>query len=97
MAISLDEVKKLAELSRLELSDEELEKMRGEIGSILNYVEAIRQVPLPGGVSASPHLELENVMREDGEPHAPGAFTERLLKQAPRKDGKYLRVKKILG
>lgn len=97
MAISIDEVKKLAELSRIELSEEELEKMRGEIDSILEYVEAIREVPLPEGVSPSPHLALENVMREDGEAHEPGAYTEKLLSQAPQRDGKFLKVKKILG
>lgn len=97
MAISTDEVKKLAELSRIELSIDEIEKMRGEIDSILEYVDTIQKVPLPEGVSPSPHLALENVMRDDGEPHDPGLHTEKLLSQAPARDGKYLRVKKILG
>ena len=97
MAISLDEVKKLAELSRIALSEEEMEKMRGEIDSILEYVETIQKVPLPEGVSPSPHLALENVMREDGEPHEPGVYTEKLLSQALRREGDYLKVKKILG
>ena len=97
MAISLDEVKKLAELSRIKLGDEEMEKMRGEIDSILEYVETIQKVPLPDGVSPSPHLALENVMREDGEPHTPGAYTEAMFSQAPKRDGAFLKVKKILG
>lgn len=97
MAISLDEVKKLVHLSRIELSDAELETMRGEIDSILRYTETIQHVPLPGGVSTSPHLELENVMREDGAVHAPRAYTEKMLAQAPRREGRFLKVKKILG
>jgi len=97
MGISFDEVKKLAELSRIELSGDELEKMRGEIDAILSYVEVIQNVDLPEGVAASAHLPLENVMREDGEPHAPGAYTEVMLSQAPKRDGRFLKVKKILG
>ncbi len=94
--ISADEVKKLADLGRVALSDEEVEKLRGEINSILAYVDVIQKVTLPEHPAASVHLALENVMREDGEPHETGAFTEALLAQAPRRDGNYLKVKKIL-
>ncbi len=43
------------------------------------------------------YLDIENVMREDADPHAADAFTDALLAQAPRKEGRYLKVKKILG
>lgn len=97
MAISLDEVKKLAELSRIELSDEEMEKMRGEIDSIISYIDTIQKVDLPDVPESSAYFDEVNVMREDDEPHAPGIFTETLLKQAPRTERKFLKVKKILG
>lgn len=97
MAISLDEVKKLALLSRIELSDAECTTMQSEIEAILSYVETIQQVPLSGNDDASPHLPLQNVMRDDGDAHAPGAFTEALLSQAPRREGALVKVKKILG
>lgn len=97
MAIALDEVKKLAHLSRLALSDAELEGLRKDIDSILAYVAVIQKVEVPSGVSPSPHLPLENVMREDGGVHAPGAYTEKMLAQAPRREGRFLKVKKILG
>ena len=97
MSVSVDDVKKLAALARIELSDEEVEKLCGEIDSILAYVDTIREVELPEGVAPSPHLALENVMREDGEPHAPGRYTEKMLNQAPRRDGAFVKVKKVLG
>lgn len=97
MAISKGDIQKLAELSRIELSGEELEKLQGDVDSILSYIDAIQQVELPEGVSVSPHLDLENVMREDGEPHEPGIFTEKMLSQAPRREGNFMQVKKILG
>ena len=97
MSISKDEVKKLAELSRIEFSESELKILQKEIDSILEYVDVIQKVDLPDGVAPSPHLALENVMREDGEPHEPGIYTEKMLSQAPRRKGNFVEVKKILG
>lgn len=37
-----------------------------------------------------------NVMREDGEPHESGLYTEKLLSAAPQREGQYIKVKKIL-
>ncbi len=97
MAISVDEVKKLAELARLALTDEEVAKMQKDIESILSYVGTIQQVTLSASDDPSPHLALENVMREDDEPEAGNTYTEDLLNQAPRREGRFVKVKKILG
>ncbi len=96
MPISTDDVKRLAELARLYLTDEEVEKMRSEIESILEYVATIQKVPLPEGITTSPHLDLQNVMRPDGEPHETGAHTEDVVAQFPDREGNFLKVKKIL-
>ena len=95
--ISADEVKKLAHLGRLALSDEEITKLQAEITSILAYVDTIQKVELPEGSSASAHLEIENVMREDEHPHEVGKYTKDLLAQMPHREGDYLKVKKILN
>lgn len=97
MSVSTHDVKKLADLARLALTDEEVEKLRGEIESILSYVDTIQKVSLPEGITKSPHLDLQNVMRADGEPHESGKHTTDLVDQFPDKDGNYLKVKKILG
>lgn len=97
MAISTDDIKKLAELSRLALTDAEVEKLRGEVESILSYVAAIQEIPLPEGVAVSPHLDLKNVMREDENPHETGLYTKDIVDQFPDSEDGYLRVKKILG
>jgi len=97
MAISTADVRKLAELSRLALTDAEVEKLRTEIESILAYVDVVQKIPLPEGVAASPHLDLKNVMREDENPHETGLYTKDIVDQFPDTEGNYLRVKKILG
>ncbi len=97
MAVSTDDVKKLAELSRLALSDAEVEKLRTEIESIVSYIDTVQKVPMPEGVNASPHLDIVNVMRPDGVPHEGGVHTKDITDQFPDSENGYLRVKKILG
>lgn len=94
--ISEDDVRKLAGLARLALTDEEVKKMQTEISSIIAYVDVIQKVELPATPDPSPYLELENVLREDVNPHESGIFTDALVEQFPKKDGNYLEVKKIL-
>jgi len=94
--VSADDVKKLARLSRLALTEAEVEKLQKEIGSILTYIDTIQKVVLPEKPASSAYLDIENVMREDGAPHESAAFTDDLLAQAPRREGNYLKVKKII-
>ncbi len=95
--ISSDDVKKLARLSRLSLTDEEVKRLEGEMDSIIAYVDIVQKIPTPDASSGSVYLDIENVMREDAEAHPARAYTEKLTEQFPRRDGDYLKVKKILG
>lgn len=97
MAVSLDEVKKLAELSRINLTDEELVKMQEEFDAILSYVATIQNIELSESDNPSPHLDMVNVMREDTNPDDGGVYTEDVLEQAPERDGRFIKVKKILN
>lgn len=90
-----EEVKKLAALARISISDEELAAFTKEFDSILAYVGQLEKLELPKMGDEKP--PLRNVMREDGEPHETGAFTERLVAQFPKKDGTYLEVKQIIS
>ncbi|MBV9349464.1 MAG: Asp-tRNA(Asn)/Glu-tRNA(Gln) amidotransferase subunit GatC [Patescibacteria group bacterium] len=94
--ISDEDVQKLALLSRVALTPEERARMQKEMVSILAYIDTVQKVPLAGTHAPSPYLGNENVMREDADPHAPGIYTETLLSQAPRREGNYLKVRKIL-
>jgi aspartyl/glutamyl-tRNA(Asn/Gln) amidotransferase C subunit len=93
--VTLEEVKKLASLSRLSVPEAELEGLRKDIDGILAYV---RQIKGTSGLEETKRAldTVHNVMREDGKPHPRGAFTETLLSAAPQREGQYLKVKKIL-
>jgi len=89
-----EEVKKLAALARIRVEDSELEKFTREFDAILAYVSQLEKLELPSAGSEKP--ALRNVMREDGEPHAGGEYTEKLAKQFPQREGDALSVKQII-
>lgn len=83
MADDID-IKKLADLARVDLDDDTATELKGNIADILSYVASVQEV---AGEEGEPHAgALRNVMREDGEPHAPDAFREALLREAPAVD-----------
>ncbi|MFA6338847.1 MAG: Asp-tRNA(Asn)/Glu-tRNA(Gln) amidotransferase subunit GatC [Candidatus Paceibacterota bacterium] len=92
--ISTDEIKKLANLARIKLSEEEVNNLRNEMDSIVGYVEQIQKVSAEVGEREVP--ENHNVMREDVDPHKSGINTEVLVEAFPKKDGNFNKVKKIL-
>ncbi len=90
------DVEHLAKLSRIAITDGEATALAGEITTILGYVSDINSI-----TGERPEVKevgaLNNVMRDDGDPHEPGLYTEDLLNAAPERDGQYVKVKKILG
>lgn len=90
-----EEVKKLASLARVKVEETELDKFTKEFDAILDYVSQLEKLDLPnsGERSVPP---LRNVMREDGEPHATGIYTERLAEQFPEREGDALVVKQVI-
>lgn len=91
---SADEVKKLAALARISVSDEALPKLAAEFESILAYVGQLDGLKLAGKKNERP--PVRNVLREDGEPHESGKYTEAITAQFPERDGDYLKVKQII-
>jgi aspartyl-tRNA(Asn)/glutamyl-tRNA(Gln) amidotransferase subunit C len=94
-----DEAKKLAELARSEVSDAELEKVAGEMGSILEYVDKIKSADISdfSAESRAENAAVRNVMVEDETSHEPGTNTEKLLAEAPEVQDDMVKVKKILN
>jgi aspartyl-tRNA(Asn)/glutamyl-tRNA(Gln) amidotransferase subunit C len=79
--IDREQVLHVARLARLELSEEEVEKMSSELSTILDHVERISELDLDGVEPTSHVVELENVLRAD-KPR-PSWPRERMLEQAP--------------
>ena len=92
--MDIQEVKKIAHLARLELTDEELKRFAGQLGSILGYVERLSKLPLEGVEPLTQVQALSNVMRPD-EPR-PSVDRETVLKEAPEPSKGFYRVPRIL-
>lgn len=79
--IDREQVLHVARLARLKLTDEEVERMAGELSGILEHVDRISQLDLDGVEPTSHVIALENVLRPD-EPR-PSWGREHVLGPAP--------------
>jgi aspartyl-tRNA(Asn)/glutamyl-tRNA(Gln) amidotransferase subunit C len=96
MATKIDEaqVRKVAKLARLELTDAEVGQFSGQLSAILDYVEKMNELDT-GAVEPLAHcLPISNVFREDHVKKSLG--TEKALANAPQTDGEFFKVPKIL-
>jgi aspartyl-tRNA(Asn)/glutamyl-tRNA(Gln) amidotransferase subunit C len=76
-----DQVLHVARLARLRLSEEEVDRMAGEMSTILGHVETMNELDLEGVEPTSHVVELQNVLREDVPREC--LPRERALEQAP--------------
>ena len=90
MAISRDEVLHVARLARLALTDDEVERLTGELDAILDAVGIVSELDLADVPPTSHPLDLVNVWAED-EPR-PSLPLEDVLANAPDADGSLFRV-----
>lgn len=89
-------IKKLADLARIDITQEDAAELKGDFESILAYVDQINEVATEetGGEKV---LDHRNILRADEEVHEKGIHTDNILNQAPdTKDG-YIKVKRILN
>lgn len=95
--IDRSDLENLAQLARLELKEEEKDKLQKDLESILGYVSELDQVAIPeGGISAG-HALVSNVVRPDSDPNETGANKEILLEEAPARSGDFVKVKPVLN
>jgi aspartyl-tRNA(Asn)/glutamyl-tRNA(Gln) amidotransferase subunit C len=79
--IDREQVLHVARLARLRLSEEEVERMAGEMSTILGHVETMNELDLEGVEPTTHVVELQNVLREDVPREC--LTRERALEQAP--------------
>ncbi len=94
--LTRDQVLKLAHLSRLKLTDEEIERFRVELSEILTYVEKLDEVDTSGLKPTYQVTGLKNIMRQDEEIEYK-AKPKDLLDSAPALENNQYKVKRVLG
>lgn len=94
--ITRDDVLKLARLTRISLSDDEIVEFQSEFAEILKYVEQLDTVDISNEKPTTQVTGLTNVMREDVVKDY-GYTPKDLLKNAPHTQGDLLKVKRMLS
>ena len=93
--ISTEEVRHVAQLSRLQLSDREVEHFTSQLGRVLDYVSKPNELNVEGVEPMAHALDLSNVLREDEA--RPGLGVDAALANAPDADSPFFKVPKVLG
>ena len=88
MSLSADEIRWVAHLARLELTDAELERMTPQLSAILDYVAQLKQVNTDDVEPLAHALPVHNVFRDD-EPRPSLPVAEALANAPQRKDDFY--------
>jgi len=92
--IDAEQVRKVAKLSRLDLSDAEIAEFTDQLGAILGYVEKMNELDTSQVEPLAHCLPISNVFRADEV--KPSLGTEKVLANAPEQDAPFFKVPKIL-
>lgn len=93
--ISRDDVLHLAQLSSLQLADDEIDALQEDIGNILGYVEQLSELDTSGVEPTYQVTGLTNVWRDD-EVDQSAATRKQLLALAPEQQNNSVKVPKVL-
>jgi len=89
-----EEVRELALLARLALSDQEIARMTGDLGAILTYVDALRELDTTGIEPMTHAVPFDCPLRDDQV--APSLPVDEALANAPRREGSFFQVPRIV-
>lgn len=94
--ITVKEIEKLANLARIKIDESEKESLTKEIDAILVYIDQIKKATVD--IDHTPIVgSLHNVFREDISETISNEDRERLLNEAPDREGEFVAVKKIIA
>lgn len=96
MKLSNDEIKHIAKLARLDLTEAELEKYGGQLSNVLSYIEQLKEVDIKGVEPTAQLSGLANILREDKARDWDSEEVEEALKDAPAKEGRFIKVKRVI-
>ena len=92
--LTIEEVRHLAALARVGMTDEELETMRDQMSNILENFDILSQVDTESVEPAGHSVEVTSVMRDDIA--AESSPTEETLANVPAREGDFVRVRAVL-
>lgn len=97
MVLSKKQIKHIAKLARLELSEAELKKYGGQLSDVLSYADQLQEADIDGVEPTAQVTGLENIFREDVIEEWDGAEKAEALRQSPELEDGQIKVKRILS
>ena len=93
--ISSDEVKKVAQLARLELNENEINQHAEQLEKILEYIKQLEKINTENVPCTTRAIEVVNVLRKDEKKNYKNS--EEILDLAPSRENKFFKVPKIIN
>ena len=93
--ISSDEVKKVAQLARLELNENEINQHAEQLEKILEYIKQLEKINTENVPCTTRAIEVVNVLRKDEKKNYENS--EEILDLAPSRENKFFKVPKIIS
>ncbi|MDD4989962.1 MAG: Asp-tRNA(Asn)/Glu-tRNA(Gln) amidotransferase subunit GatC [Candidatus Pacebacteria bacterium] len=91
-----EQVIHIANLARLELTEQEIEKMQKDLAGILDYINQLNKIDTSKIDLSKLSLGLENILREDVPIPQNPEIIEKMLVQVPAREANHIKVKEIL-
>ena len=92
--ITIEEVRHLPLLTRINMSEEEIEQMRDQMSDILSSIEILSEVETDGIEPTGHSVDVHSVMREDISRDS--IKLDEALANAPRQENSFIRVRAVL-
>jgi len=96
MALTKEDVLKVANLARIELTDAQVTKFQPQLAAVLDYIEQLNKVDTQGVVETAQVTGLENVLRPDVVTDCPDDERQATINEAPQTVANMVRVTKVL-
>jgi aspartyl-tRNA(Asn)/glutamyl-tRNA(Gln) amidotransferase subunit C len=92
--LSVEEIRQISVLTRIAMTEDELDVMRAQMSNILDSVAILNEVDTEGVEPTGHSVNIKSVMRED---QIQDSLTQdETLLNAPRRDGSFIRIKAVL-
>ena len=95
--ITSDDVRKVAKLCRLEISEDDIETYSNQLEGILEYIAQLEKIDTLNVPPTTRAVEVVNVFREDTIVSSSSDIRDKILDLAPQREGEFFRVPKILS
>ena len=95
--ISKEQVEHIANLARMRLSPEEIDRLQTDLSRVIDYFEILKEASTNEANPMTHSIRVENVTRKDVAEKSAPELRKILVESAPQKKEDFVKVRQILG